>query len=905
MLPIFKEEEMTKIHTKLLVFFGVLLCSLCLIFGIAACSNGEHVHTFSSEWKSNATIHWHAATCIHAGERSEQGEHNFNNQGKCTVCGYQSTEEHEHTFAGAWLFDGAEGHYRLATCHPEVKSELEPHVDENEDDICDVCDYDMSNDVGSTEHEHTFAEEWTFNEAKHWHNATCEHFTERIYYADHVFIQGVCPCGVKESQVKVYELYKNSPEYDLYFPQWLDWLAENGITSVEYTESGDGIYHYADGTQEVRFLGSRTIKVKAQSDGEPLSDVWFMVTLFTNNEYYQTNGTMALGIAKTDESGIAEIAFNPVGGYSSVTVQYRIRVALAADVAIALGIKEENAKPIPNRYEVSGTNSEYIAYEVSENSNAEDIAATVNFKFSKGWNAYEQFTLPYARYYEKPYEGEDLKETGTTYEFTTSGENLFDYFYFTPSNKYSFASADGSFTPEQLAVIVENFQKAASGIYKIYFTYEGNANVTLYYWNEGGVNMRAYHQTKPDGTPSDDYITSISGGTAGNGKYTGGNFVNVTVTPANGLREFQFGIISDAAVKITFTVERVSDYVIETNGSITLGDNNNITLLGNGEVTALTLKNVPAGYYFLTVNTTETAAKQSGMFSAYVDVKDTAPLWDGSQIKGIINIPEGTEVLYIVNYHTADTLKVSINLTTYQPPVVKEGEEITVPISGIKDIKRVIYFDESVTSGTYKLELTLSGGQALSGALWYVRVVVGDNDYSIFLPTSTNYSELVTEYISVNKGDTLSIYILGKKTDSNYISSAVNGKLKLTAFPFIEQGVTVSTELSRDEGTSKEYVFIATREGTYNLSIIQTNEPELLNDWFGYTTLTVLKVTNSLTDGVIKDYNLEGETDINECNKSCSTTFTLQEGETAVLKFTNMHNNNHLNIEFTIEFVEG
>ena len=350
---------MTKLRTKLLVLLSVLICSLCLCFGITACSSTGN------------------------------------------------TGGHTHKFGGFWLYDGDDGHYRLATCHPEVKSELEPHVDENNDFNCDVCGFvmhvhvDEDGDLKCDEcqtviHKHTYEDGWTFNENKHWHKANCDHFIERSGYADHDFTAGnVCECGVKESEVKVYALYQNSPEYNLYFTQWLAWLKAEGIT-VEYTASGDGIYHYEDGTSEVRFLGERTVKVKAQADGEPLSDVWFMVTLFTNNEYYQNNGTMALGIAKTDASGIAEIAFNPVGGYSSGMVQYRIRVALAADVALALKIDEEKAMPIPNRY-VTSNNRLYYPYEVNENSNSEDIAATVSFTFSKGWNAYKTIELPYKR----------------------------------------------------------------------------------------------------------------------------------------------------------------------------------------------------------------------------------------------------------------------------------------------------------------------------------------------------------------------------------------------------------------------------------------------------------------------------------------------------------------------------
>lgn len=45
-------------------------------------------------------------------------------------------------------------------------------------------------------HEHTFATEWSFNERRHWHAATCEHFGQTSGGANHTFVGGVCTvCG--------------------------------------------------------------------------------------------------------------------------------------------------------------------------------------------------------------------------------------------------------------------------------------------------------------------------------------------------------------------------------------------------------------------------------------------------------------------------------------------------------------------------------------------------------------------------------------------------------------------------------------------------------------------------------------------------------------------------------------
>ena len=50
-------------------------------------------HTFSDEWESNETHHWHPSTCGHD-VVSDKAEHTGN---PCTVCGYENIPEHEHS----------------------------------------------------------------------------------------------------------------------------------------------------------------------------------------------------------------------------------------------------------------------------------------------------------------------------------------------------------------------------------------------------------------------------------------------------------------------------------------------------------------------------------------------------------------------------------------------------------------------------------------------------------------------------------------------------------------------------------------------------------------------------------------------------------------------------------------
>ena len=46
----------------------------------------EHDCTFSTEWSSNATHHWHACTGENCNEKKDKGEHEYE-AGSCTVCG--------------------------------------------------------------------------------------------------------------------------------------------------------------------------------------------------------------------------------------------------------------------------------------------------------------------------------------------------------------------------------------------------------------------------------------------------------------------------------------------------------------------------------------------------------------------------------------------------------------------------------------------------------------------------------------------------------------------------------------------------------------------------------------------------------------------------------------------------
>ena len=209
---------MKKTHRWLLAFVSVALA-----FAVAGCQidSDRHEHSFSKDWTSNATDHWHAATCGHTKEVSDKAEHSFGDwivtkeateeaegskERSCSVCGYTATEAieklaHTHKFATDWTKDET-NHWHASICghitevsgkakHTfgdwTVTKEATEEAEGSKERSCSVCGYTATEVIEKLAHTHKFAEEWTRDETNHWHAATCEHTTEVSGKAKHTF----------------------------------------------------------------------------------------------------------------------------------------------------------------------------------------------------------------------------------------------------------------------------------------------------------------------------------------------------------------------------------------------------------------------------------------------------------------------------------------------------------------------------------------------------------------------------------------------------------------------------------------------------------------------------------------------------------------------------------------------
>ena len=196
-------------------------CTVCEYTVPEVIEKLAHTHKFASEWTSDASGHWHAATCGHKDEVIDKAAHTFGDwtvtkeateaaegsrEKSCTVCEYTVPEvieklAHTHKFASEWTKDET-NHWYASTCgHTTEVSGKAAHsfgdwtitkepteeAEGSREKSCTVCEYTVPEVIEKLEHKHKFATDWTKDETHHWYAATCGHTTEVSEKAEHSF----------------------------------------------------------------------------------------------------------------------------------------------------------------------------------------------------------------------------------------------------------------------------------------------------------------------------------------------------------------------------------------------------------------------------------------------------------------------------------------------------------------------------------------------------------------------------------------------------------------------------------------------------------------------------------------------------------------------------------------------
>ena len=189
---------MKKILSLILALMLLLLC-------LASCDSSKHEH-ITEDWKYNEYGHWQPITCSLNTcnlEESPISDHvDDNTDNICDICGYKkmlSTEqptdsntECVHTY-GEWQYDETY-HWCDWSCSLDLCDidTTGEHIDKDGDSVCDTCNYIILNCV------HTYGE-WQYNETHHWCDWSCSLNMCRIETTGEHFDEdenGVCDkCG--------------------------------------------------------------------------------------------------------------------------------------------------------------------------------------------------------------------------------------------------------------------------------------------------------------------------------------------------------------------------------------------------------------------------------------------------------------------------------------------------------------------------------------------------------------------------------------------------------------------------------------------------------------------------------------------------------------------------------------
>ncbi|MDE5601994.1 MAG: DUF4198 domain-containing protein [Clostridia bacterium] len=264
-------------------------------------------------------------------------------------------------------------------------------------------------------------------------------------------------------------------------------------------EAANEVYMSEPGTATVTLKFTTEFKATVLYDTDKaLVGEKFEIYYVTTDESSTQSDTLA--VATTDANGVASFKLLAVSG-----VKYNVR----------------QSAELSKKYELD-----------AENSNAtfgDNHTATLKYKFYP--NAFPYGNTKKIDYSREAVKDGEPKVTNHALELTLKSET-YEYFYFNPFVQ------NPDFTAEENAAV-------ASGVYKISFTVEGNADVTMKYFAGNCQTMTVDENKIP--------LTTLESVQAG-------GYVELELSAENDMN-CVFGFLASADCKVTVSVERTGDYV--------------------------------------------------------------------------------------------------------------------------------------------------------------------------------------------------------------------------------------------------------------------------------------------------------------------------------------------------------
>lgn len=393
------------------------------MFLFSAC--GKHEHSFSSDWSTSETQHWHDCTDKNCNEKQDLADHDFVwvektpagvhtdkvETGTCSTCQYQKDRKVPNTATHTYETESWEkdetGHWRKSTCDETdpahqglkndfaehtygawtVKTPAELHKNRIESRLCSVCGFEDTKEVSDTM-EHTW--KYDYDSQNHWEETTCAGHDKIIRNeASHTWVytsegefthKGETNCGehAKITKTNIAHRYDNVNDTTCNDCDYERSLTEKGsfnaISEKTYNASAQPVASSAYTIDEaIKALCEIQYKVKGSNDNTYTTTAPTNAGTYEVRIYCKGNATYLQGeVAKADyvikqievRVGISFIKEKQTTSNNYITLEtYEVTDAsLPSNVTLTLRAYGEQYKN-QGRYSIAKTNGEFEGLE--------------------------------------------------------------------------------------------------------------------------------------------------------------------------------------------------------------------------------------------------------------------------------------------------------------------------------------------------------------------------------------------------------------------------------------------------------------------------------------------------------------------------------------------------------------